>query len=112
LQSPGKVKGALMNRQDFQILLEGAGSPSDASTRDVGYGVAVSALTTAVSLCPSVEGDKNGGPIKLFIVMSCAAVAAFVVAILFHARTRTDKGRQSYREVVERFRAHLDMKDP
>lgn len=97
----------MIDKQDYHILMEGAGNPLDTSVRDVSAGLAASGLTTALSLLPSVDYDKLTGPVVLFTILFCSFIFFSVLSVLAHMRTKGDKGRKSYVELMDRIKIQV-----
>jgi hypothetical protein len=98
-------QGAVVTRQEFELLLEGAPANRHASRRDVCAGAATTALVGAVGILATAEYFRDGAPLMWSFVFTVILVAAFLattaIAILAH-RDSTRQGGSAYAYCVQR----------
>jgi hypothetical protein len=108
---PSKVKTVLLTEQEFHLLMEGAGRPDAASTRDLCLGFCVAALISAFSTWATAPTPRftdvtatgtapAWGPLLLCLAMAAMTLATGAVALVCHRRMKGDGGRRSFRGLV------------
>jgi hypothetical protein len=123
VQPPQPYFHATINRQDFQILMEGAGTSSYASARHVCLGVFFTSLVGALSLCVTCDFTKTvhqgSESFTVLLLKPCLGIGVFILLALvslviwwlFRSRAKGDRDRDSYREVVDRLKKSFGMGD-
>lgn len=115
---PGEGQIASLDRQDFNILIEGSGGSRDASIRDVSIGICSTALTAAVCFFFTTSFSTvthEGGPaiawgcVITFGSLAVLTIASGATAAAIVIRNRGEKHRPSYRDLVARLRSELGI---
>jgi hypothetical protein len=125
MRPPGPQLGTHITRENYFVLMEGAGTSKEASIRDVSLGVGFTALTTAASLffsCdltrtintnPGVIKVPIWGPLLTLIFMLFIGLFSIILAYISNIRAKGDTGRMSYKLLLERLRSDLGIQpDP
>lgn len=108
---PSVERGYLLSRQDYFLLLEGAGTGKSLAARDVCAGVFFTALVGLVGVVATLSPDwakdeaTRWRVIFFFVVLAAVTVAALAMLIWFHRHGKDEKGRQSYTACCERIEA-------
>jgi hypothetical protein len=115
VKAPGAARMAMINAQDFAILMEGAGNSRDASVRDVCAGLVASGVMWLVAFWVATDFTRMEGsvrvplltPIIAFALLTIFTVGALVEGVLCHYRSRGDCGRVSYKKLIDRIEDDL-----
>ena len=107
-----KTKGYPLTLHEFQVLLEGAGTSTERSARDVAFGAFVTFLVFFVTVVTtqsfSLEGGKaNWRTLAACMISALGSLVSGLVAFVYTLKLRSESGRQSYIDLVERVRRDL-----
>ena len=120
---PLQARSHLLVAQEFHLIMEGAGSPAAASVRDLCLGFLAASIIAVLTTLATADfkhvavAEKTTvtspawGPLLLCFGMGAAALAAGLTAYVAHSRTKGDKGRRSYQELVKGLCPRLEIED-
>jgi hypothetical protein len=114
MTAPPPRRNIMLSQQDFDILMESAGSPRDASVRDLSFGFAGSCILALIGIVAGIATSSVDSPLWLLlciVALMCFTVASIALGLYAASRTKHDKGRQSYVRLLERIKTDLVVKD-
>lgn len=109
VMTPAKRAVAVITEQDFCILQEGAGHPSDLAVRDVCLGIGAGAIPAFIGFYVL---DRTPKSLIAMVVTGAIFAISVILAVLCHLRGKGDKGRRSYQNLVQHIERQLSAKTP